>query len=125
MGSIDRRVKALERQKRERAVAKVRAFCHGLSVEEWAMACAAAKALEAGLELTSEEEETFDREQRAEIEQALRVAIGWHEGMSVEEEEDLIGRLFDEIDVFGGRGYAIKRHYEALTAARGEAGGVA
>lgn len=120
MPSLGRR-EELERRETERAVGRGRGFWHSLSVEEWALLCAAAWAEDEGLEPTPEERAVLDRSDRSEIEGVLRVAIGWREGMTTGEEGVRIDRLMGERDPFDGRGPAIKQRYEELKRSRGGA----
>ena len=117
MGGLGWRLEDLERRERERAIGRTRAFWHSLSVEEWALMCAASEAEEGSLELTPEERAALDRVDA--MNGVLRAAIGWREGMSAEEEEGRIDRLMAWEDAFDGRDHAVKRRYEELVASRG------
>ena len=119
MGGLGRRLEDLERRERERAIERTRAFWHSLSVEDWALMCAASEAEEEGLELTPGERAALDRGDQ--MGGVLRTAIGWHNGMSAEEEERRIDRLMVWEDAFDGRARAIRRRYEELTGPRGGA----
>ena len=116
MGGLGRRLEDLERRERERAIGRTRAFWHSLSVEEWALMCAASEAEEEGLELTPEERAALDRGDQ--MGGVLRTAIGWHKGMTAEEEGSRIDRLMAWEDAFDGRDRAVKRRYEELTRLR-------
>lgn len=117
MGALDRRIVALERRDRERAVERIRTFWRSMSARECALLCAWAKAQEAGT-TAPPGSQALAETKRAEIEEALQKAICWREDMPDEERAARIEHLLSEVDPLAGRKETVGRHYEALMGER-------
>jgi hypothetical protein len=116
VGSIEKRLEALERAERERVVERVRDFWHSLAVEECALLAAYGNAQRTGADPPPGAEDLAEHHHTTEIDEALGRAIGWHEGMADEEAHARVGHLMREVDPFAGRYEAVRRRYMELIA---------
>ena len=116
MGSIEQRLKALERTERERVVERVRDFWHSLTVEECALLAAYGEAERTGAQPPPGAEDLAEHHRTAELNEALGRAIGWHESMTDEEAHARVKHLMREVDPFAGRYQVVKRRYMELIA---------
>jgi hypothetical protein len=114
VGSVARRLEALEERRRAEAVAEVTRILEELTDREIALIITWMEVTQDGREPTAEEVAAWHKGQETGVEEIIAAAIGLEESMDEEEVSCRISALAKELEIWQGRESGIYWHLKAI-----------